>query len=939
MIMFSEPVVGPQEGNMQHKSLIALGVCVLLISLNCIYAWSAGAQSASAQSIVSQVTPAATVTQLSMSGEPGDYIGGTTNYSFTPATGTFSAFASDNNSDGKADAIQISYNDSNHNWFMSFNTYHVTGQNLVPGFYDNAQRAPFASSGHPGIDISGDGRGCNTITGNFTVHEATFDSSSPPKVLNFTASFEQHCEGGPAALLGTIYYNYTGASAVNYAISGNVADNLGKPVVNLPIVLSGSQTSNGTTDSSGNYFFGQLLGAGNFRVTPTGGSGYIMSPTTQSVKQLAANTTVNFTAVPLYTLSGQIVNGSGIPITGVSVALTGSQTGNTTTDNNGNYSFANLRADGNFTVTPTRTNYNFTPPNRNFNTLPGNTTANFTGSLNLYTLGGRLVDSNGVGISQATVSLSGSQSTTTQSDANGNYSFPNLTATGTYTITPSKINYTFSPPTQTFSNLSASFNSINFTGVLKTFTLSGAVLDGNGNGIPGLIFSLSGSQSGTNATDSNGNYSFTVVAGGTYTVTPPVNNYTFTPASRTFSNVSSNQTGGFVGVAKTVQFNSAGYNVSEGDGSCVLTVSRGGDTSGSAIVSFAASNGTAKEGKDYVAAVGTLNFAPGETSKTFTALIIDNAFVDGARTVNLTLSNPSGVALGPQSTAVLTINNNDSVVGANPLDTARSFVQFDYFDFFGRYPDQAGWDFWTNQITQCGSNAGCVEVARINVSASFFLSIEFQQTGYLVERMYKVAYGDATQTSTLGGTAHNITAPIIRFNEFLVDVKQISNGVIVLQPGWETLLENNKIAFCQDFVQRSRFTAAGAYPTTMTPAAFVNKLNQNAGNVLSASELTTAISLFGGAADSSNTTARAQAVRQVAEDADLFSAEYNRAFVLAEYFGYLRRNPNDAPESTLDYTGYDFWLTKLNQFNGNYINAEMVKAFLSSIEYRQRFGP
>ena len=59
--------------------------------------------------------------------------------------------------------------------------------------------------------------------------------------------------------------------------------------------------------------------------------------------------------------------------------------------------------------------------------------------------------------------------------------------------------------------------------------------------------------------------------------------------------------------------------------------------------------------------------------------------------------------------------------------------------------------------------------------------------------------------------------------------------------------------------------------------------------------------------------------------------------MLAQYFGYLRRNPND-PQDT-DYTGYDFWLTKLNQFNGNYINAEMVKAFLSSIEYRQRFGP
>jgi len=68
------------------------------------------------------------------------------------------------------------------------------------------------------------------------------------------------------------------------------------------------------------------------------------------------------------------------------------------------------------------------------------------------------------------------------------------------------------------------------------------------------------------------------------------------------------------------------------------------------------------------------------------------------------------------------------------------------------------------------------------------------------------------------------------------------------------------------------------------------------------------------------------------------SAELNRAFVLMEYFGYLRRNPDDAPESTRDYTGYDFWLTKLVQINGNYINAEMVKAFLGSTEYRQRFG-
>jgi hypothetical protein len=106
---------------------------------------------------------------------------------------------------------------------------------------------------------------------------------------------------------------------------------------------------------------------------------------------------------------------------------------------------------------------------------------------------------------------------------------------------------------------------------------------------------------------------------------------------------------------------------------------------------------------------------------------------------------------------------------------------------------------------------------------------------------------------------------------------------------------------------------------------------------LSSSERTTAINLFAGAADANNLAARAQAVRQVAEDPDLIAAEKNRAFVLAQYFGYLRRDPNSAPDT--DYTGYDFWLTKLNQFNGDYVSAQMVKGFISSSEYRQRFGP
>jgi hypothetical protein len=123
----------------------------------------------------------------------------------------------------------------------------------------------------------------------------------------------------------------------------------------------------------------------------------------------------------------------------------------------------------------------------------------------------------------------------------------------------------------------------------------------------------------------------------------------------------------------------------------------------------------------------------------------------------------------------------------------------------------------------------------------------------------------------------------------------------------------------------------------MTPAQFVDKLNQNAGNFFSPDDRAALIALFRSANDTSNLTARAQAVRQAAENANLYNAEFNRAFVLMQYLGYLRRNPNEAPDT--DYTGYDFWLTKLNQFNGDFIQAEMVKAFITSNEYRRRFGP
>jgi hypothetical protein len=181
-------------------------------------------------------------------------------------------------------------------------------------------------------------------------------------------------------------------------------------------------------------------------------------------------------------------------------------------------------------------------------------------------------------------------------------------------------------------------------------------------------------------------------------------------------------------------------------------------------------------------------------------------------------------------------------------------------------------------------------------------------------------------------------APVpVRLNEFLPDTQQIGLGVVVGQMGWEQVLENNKQAFAADFVARSRF--ATAYPTTLTPTEFVNALFTNAGVTPSPAERDEAIAEFGSDVDTANAGARARALRRVAENSALAQQETNRAFVLMQYFGYLRRNPNDAPEPGLNFDGYNFWLGKLNQFNGNFVNADMVKAFIISGEYRQRFGP
>ncbi len=241
---------------------------------------------------------------------------------------------------------------------------------------------------------------------------------------------------------------------------------------------------------------------------------------------------------------------------------------------------------------------------------------------------------------------------------------------------------------------------------------------------------------------------------------------------------------------------------------------------------------------------------------------------------------------------------------ANPVDYAQYFVRQHYVDFLGREPDEAGRAFWQNQINQCGADARCVDAKRVNVSAAYFLSIEFKETGFLVYRLYRASFGRT-----------------VLLRDFLGDTQEVGKGVIVGELGWQDRLAANKSAFFAEWVRRPDFKARY---DSMTNAQFVDSIYASMGVVAQASERDSLVSsLQAGAAT------RADVLAKMVDNADFSRLERNRAFVLMQYFGYLRRDPDDA--------GFNFWLSKLEQYGGDFQRAEMVKAFLSSDEYRNRF--
>lgn len=391
-------------------------------------------------------------------------------------------------------------------------------------------------------------------------------------------------------------------------------------------------------------------------------------------------------------------------------------------------------------------------------------------------------------------------------------------------------------------------------------------------------------------------------------------------------------------VTNIVQFGNTAYTVNESSQTVTISVTRLGFVIDEARVDYATfdtrnlsrcdtsdstANGIASQKCDYTPVEGTLRFAPGEREKTFTISLNDDNYQEGPETFRVALSNAVNTTLDPLlNVATITITDNDtSIPTINPVSDTSFFVRRQYLDFLSREPDAPGQIFWNGEIANCKTDTLCLDRKRVNTSAAFFLSTEFQTTGYFIYRLYKGSLGRVPS-----------------YTEFVSDLPQLINGIVVnaqLQPD---VIAANKLAFANAFLNRPEFrrrydalaidqyidqlfTLTNVTPTLQERNALL--LGFNLGTDTRASIL---LKIVDGTQIGANGTV--QFTNRYGKA--FYDKEFNPAFVLMQYFGYLRRNPDTA--------GYNFWLDKLNKAT-SFINAEMVRSFILSDEYLSRFGP
>lgn len=331
-----------------------------------------------------------------------------------------------------------------------------------------------------------------------------------------------------------------------------------------------------------------------------------------------------------------------------------------------------------------------------------------------------------------------------------------------------------------------------------------------------------------------------------------------------------------------------------------------GATAGNAVIGghIAAEDGTAVSGS-------TVNLSGTQSRKTITNANGDYRFdqveSNGFYTVtpahptyNFSPASRSFSQVGEKTEAVFSATSNGE--RRNPLDTAEYFVRQQYVDLLGREPEERGFNYWSDRILECGSEQACINARRRDVAAAFFIEAEFQQTGSFIYKVYKGALG---------------RPPL--YSEYSIDRQQVVGGVN---------LETDRQRFTDAFVQRSEFVEK--YRGENTAESFVDALLRNvqqASGVDLSSERDQMLRRYNSGGNLNES--RSLVLRGLTDSTAFDRREYNAGFVLGEYFGFLRRDP--------EREGYDFWLDVLdNRETGNF--GGMVCAFITSAEYQLRFS-
>jgi len=236
------------------------------------------------------------------------------------------------------------------------------------------------------------------------------------------------------------------------------------------------------------------------------------------------------------------------------------------------------------------------------------------------------------------------------------------------------------------------------------------------------------------------------------------------------------------------------------------------------------------------------------------------------------------------------------------IDDSDFFVQQQYLDFLNRFPEPGGFQGWLNVLNTCSGDT--TQCDRIHVSESFFKSDEFGNRGYFVWRFYPISFPHV-DGSDPAGAGHKPD-----FVQFMPDLRSVSGFLTTAQ------LEAAKAQFAVNFSQRPAFVARFG---SLNNADFVNTLCATGGVTLSNQQALI---------DSLNqgTVTRAQVLRQVAESPEVFNKYFNEAFVVMQYFGYLRRDPDAL---------YFNWVQVINANPAD--SRHMIDGFVNSSEYRNRF--